>query len=517
VTALAKSVHVDGVIYAAGTDHSAMPARVVDEIRNGGAWVGGVAPPLSAVTVGKPRLMPGDLTSADKARTAIGAVAVNEAPLTPLRYGAKGDGVTLDDAAFAAMWADLPAVGGHVYLPSNRDFRLTQPLLLHSGLRIEGGDRRRALITNTVSSVFTIPGSRSDMHFHDFGVVAGFTNGSGGGHIFDFSGGEGFHGPYCSTWNNLYLFQKHPGKSIFHLPSGQYLDNQVRDCWFVGNGRTVPMIYLRSTTGSLSDNLWTDMRIDDVGTPTTWAMWVEEASTTTALGNTFQRLNFENPAGGAICLRGQNGADLRQIWLWDMHTVSTNHLILLDRIVGIQPNTGVTLEKIARPGGAALGSGLADIYGAVGNHVGTTVRRCVTDGGQPLRVDLAYSPGQRVEDCYGAGVSIQSYVFGATIGAGAGTGAVISTKAGGYYEGNVVINSGTGPSAGTILTVFWPNGLRSAPAAVTLTAMTTTAVDAGLYVTNLTASGFEIAARNALPASTAGIRFAFEARTAVTG
>jgi hypothetical protein len=451
------------------------------------------------------------------ATSLVGKLSVIEAPLTPLRYGALGDGVTNDDAAFADMFADLPAVGGHVYMPSNYNFLLTQPLPLHSGLRIEGGDRRRARITNRVSSVFTIPSSMSDMHFHDFGVEAGVTSGATGGPIFDIDDTNPYTGPYCTTWNNLYLLQRNPNESIFYGPECQYLDNQVRDSWLVAYNRTVPMINLRSTTGSLGDNLWTDLRIDDTGTPTTWAVWLAEESSTTALGNTLQRLNFENPAGGAICLRGQNGADLRQIWLWDMHTVSTNHLILLDKIGGIQANVGTTLEKIARPGGAALGVGLNDIYGSVGSHLGTTVRRCVTDGSQALRVDLAYSPGGLVENCYGAGVSIQSYIFGTVIGAGAGTGAIVNAKTGTLYDGNVTINSGTAPAAGVICSITWPNGLRSAPGSVTLTPMTTTAVDAGLYVTNLTSAGFDVASKNALPASTAGIRFALNTKTAING
>lgn len=437
--------------------------------------------------------------------------------LNPLRFGAKGDGSTFDDAAFARMWAELPPVGGHIYLPTPYNFRLSQPLVTHSGLHISGGDRRRALITNRESSVFVTASSQSDMHFHDFGVNAGLSNGTAGGHIFDFTG-PAYSGPYLTTWNNLYLLQSNPNKSIWYGPECQYLDNQVRDCWLVGNARTVPMIYLRSVTGSLGDNLFTDLRIDDTpATPTTWAIWLEEESGTTALGNTLQRLNFENPAGGAICLRGQNGADLRQIWFWDINTTTTNHLILLDKIVTGRPNVGVTLEKIARPGGAAMGVGLNDVYGSVGSHFGTTVRRCVTDGSQPLRIDLAYSPGGLVENCYGSGVSVQSYVFGTTIGAAAGTGAVVNAKAGTLYDGNVTINSGTTPSAGVILSVTWPNGLRSAPGSVTLTPMTTTAVDAGLYVTNLTAAGFDVASRNALPASTAGIRFALNAKTAVNG
>lgn len=80
MTALAYSVIVEGTRYAAGTDHTAMPVAHVDEIRNGAAWVGGTAPALSVVPIGKSHIVAADLSSATKARAALG-IAVD------LRYG----------------------------------------------------------------------------------------------------------------------------------------------------------------------------------------------------------------------------------------------------------------------------------------------------------------------------------------------------------------------------------------------------------------------------------------------
>lgn len=80
MTALAYSVIVEGTRYAAGTDHTAMPAAHVDEIRNGAAWVGGTAPALSVVPIGKAHIVASDLSTATKARAALG-IAVD------LRYG----------------------------------------------------------------------------------------------------------------------------------------------------------------------------------------------------------------------------------------------------------------------------------------------------------------------------------------------------------------------------------------------------------------------------------------------
>lgn len=72
MTALAQSVTIDQTTYAAGTDHTEMPAAVVDRIRNPGAWVGGTAPALSVAPYGKSRIKATDLTSATRARAALG-------------------------------------------------------------------------------------------------------------------------------------------------------------------------------------------------------------------------------------------------------------------------------------------------------------------------------------------------------------------------------------------------------------------------------------------------------------
>jgi hypothetical protein len=72
VTALAFAVSVDGVQYAAGTDSASLPTGVADKIRNPNAWVGGVAPALTATPDGKVRITPSDMLSATKAKAALG-------------------------------------------------------------------------------------------------------------------------------------------------------------------------------------------------------------------------------------------------------------------------------------------------------------------------------------------------------------------------------------------------------------------------------------------------------------
>lgn len=520
---LATSVYVGGTLYPAGTNSSSMPAGVADEIRTGSAWVGGTAPALTgADDPGYEHIVAADLSTAVRARAALGLGTAalrdaREAPLNPLRYGAAGDGTTNDDAAFAAMWAALPTVGGHVYLPSGFNFRLTQPLPLHSGLRIEGGDCRRAQITNLVSDVFTVTGSLQDIHIHDLSITAGASNGSTGGVVFNCGAVGSTTGLSQSTFNNLYVEQRRPDRST--ITAGVWLDNRMRDCNLNStNSRSVPAIHLVSTTGSLSDNVFEDIRHTDYGgAQSTWVLWLEEFSTTTALGNTIRRFNFERPSGGAINLRGQNNAHLDHIWLWDMDQTSLNHLIFLDKQAGGRGNVGVTIERVARPSGT-LGTGKADIFSAIGNGVGTRVRHIVIDGTQALRVDLSFDVSQDISDCYGANVSIQSYFPTVTVAAGgaAGTGATV-TRAGNWLFGSATLATGTGTTAGDIVKVAWPNGMRSAPSAVILTAMSATAAAAGLYVSAVTTTDFTVAATTALPASTSGVKFAFSVDRAVAG
>lgn len=81
MTALAQTIYVDGERYAAGTDHTAMPALAVDRTRNPNAWVGGVVPALSRNQVGKQRIAGADLTSATRGRAALGAVADDDSRL----------------------------------------------------------------------------------------------------------------------------------------------------------------------------------------------------------------------------------------------------------------------------------------------------------------------------------------------------------------------------------------------------------------------------------------------------
>lgn len=102
MVALAKNVHLDNVRWAAGTDHTAMPVEVVDRIRNGDAWVGGTAPPLSGPPPpGKSNISGRDLASASSARAALGLAAAGDGLTVPANQRAGDYTLAIGDAGTA--------------------------------------------------------------------------------------------------------------------------------------------------------------------------------------------------------------------------------------------------------------------------------------------------------------------------------------------------------------------------------------------------------------------------------
>jgi hypothetical protein len=147
VTALAVSVAVDGVSYAAGTDHTAMPTGVADRIRTGANWVGGTAPALSVAQEGKNRIGLGDLGTAAKARASLGlqvslynghVVPTGTAP-TAVAQASAGTGATAviagrDTAGTVTLTSGSGSVatGNQVIVTFNKAFAVTPVVVLES-------------------------------------------------------------------------------------------------------------------------------------------------------------------------------------------------------------------------------------------------------------------------------------------------------------------------------------------------------------------------------------------------
>lgn len=82
MTTLATSVTVDGTVYPAGTDHTQLPAAVLDRIRNPAAWTGGTAPATGIAHFGKPEIVADDLRTPARARAALGLLNLDPSALT---------------------------------------------------------------------------------------------------------------------------------------------------------------------------------------------------------------------------------------------------------------------------------------------------------------------------------------------------------------------------------------------------------------------------------------------------
>jgi hypothetical protein len=161
VTALAQSVRIGQTTYAAGTDHTAMPAAVVDQIRNPNAWVGGVAPALSGLPVpGKAQIRPGDLSTPAKAHTALGlgtAALIDAVHGNAKDHGAKADGTTDDRAAVA----EADAVPGDLLLPPGI-YRIASNLTISSPVTFAQGALLRPAsgVRVTLSGRLTAPAAK---------------------------------------------------------------------------------------------------------------------------------------------------------------------------------------------------------------------------------------------------------------------------------------------------------------------------------------------------------------------
>jgi Pectate lyase superfamily protein len=246
MTALAQDVHVDGVRYAAGTDHTAMPALVVNQIRNGNAWVGGTPPVTSTPNIGKARITSADLSSAARARDALGLTG---ARVSVRSFGAKGDGVTDDSAAITAAEDFIVAAGGGVvFFPAGT--YLTGPQTLHSYVVWEGDGPQ-------ISEVKLKSGANADLlKTKDYDILSG-TNGV--------SGNLGCRGHGLRNISLNANRQNQTARSRCYATFGW--NNTVNNVWFV-NGHTIGVSsqwIASDSTGDHMEAMWSNFKIWSYG------------------------------------------------------------------------------------------------------------------------------------------------------------------------------------------------------------------------------------------------------------
>jgi hypothetical protein len=438
-----------------------------------------------------------------------GVLTVNEAPVTPLRYGAVGDGSTLDDAAFAAMMSALPSSGAHVYIPAGYNFFLSNPITLQGNPHWSGGGAN-ARITNHSSDVFNSSGYMAWMHMHDFRVDSA----GGGGHILNFQ----TYGVSKSQVDNMVFIQNVANRSV--LQSGYWLDNFFRSSHLFGaTNRSVPLINMVGTTDNLSDNTWEDLTLTDATGASTWMMWLEEQSAALAFSNKFRGINFENPVGGALTLRGHINYLVESCEFWDLASPATNHLLYCAAGGGSGlPNRDGMIRKVVRASGT-LGAGICDIaFGPVGSEFNTVIREI--HGTSLVQViDTQHNIGCRIEDCTNiAAQSSYAPIYAVQSAAGTGAAAILDPNASNLYSAGCQVTTGTGPTAGDLVNVSANvNGwLAAAPAAVMLVPRNAAAATSQLYVSAQSATSFTVAAAVAPSASTA-LKFSYNIVRAING
>lgn len=439
----------------------------------------------------------GAVTFDEMMAQSIGSISALTMPVFDVvLFGASGNGVTNDTAAIAAAIAAAGAAGaggGCVYFPPGT-YLTTAPLVLVSGVRIIGASRLGSVITNTASAVFTATGSLRSVVVQHLGISS--------------SPAAGYHFDFANAVLSLCLFSNihsqiiNGNYSFFNCPA--MMDSIIRDCDLIGQARTVPFINLVGTIGALNDNLIADSRFTDYS-PQAVAIRLAEMSTTTAFGNTFRGLNFENSVAGSLLLQSVSNTVCEDFRVWDMGATSTASQIKISVVSGTYPSSrGNKIRNYKRAAsGFNNGSNCYDIELVQSGAHNTTIEGIECPNGATIVVQANFTDGTIIRDCLG--VTLSQYYGSVVPGTSAGTGATTTIAHASTnqspYEGVITVVTGTGVTAGPIAVFTYPNGFVSAaPPAVLLMPYSTNGnalAQAFPYISQASVNTFTIA--TALP------------------
>jgi len=101
---------------------------------------------------------------------ALDYLAVDEAPLSPYRYGFVGDGVTDDTLALQAAIDAVPA-GGSMWLPHVQNAKITAPLSITKAITILGRSVYNQRIYAVGCNGFNIAAGVNDVHMENFEIA----------------------------------------------------------------------------------------------------------------------------------------------------------------------------------------------------------------------------------------------------------------------------------------------------------------------------------------------------------
>jgi hypothetical protein len=359
VVALAQSVTIGQNTYTAGTDHTVIPARDRDQIRNPLAWVGGTAPALSAPKApGKESIGIADLSTPTKALAALGLSQTGVYVATDPRWGYAG-GVNIAaacQAAINAMPSSGPYAGGILVIPAgNWDFEA--PVVLKSGVHIVGAGQRASRINARSGGMFTWSSSLSEVVIEHLQMV-GYD-----GHLLHSPGG---HGIDTCKFRNLYMRQEDVNSSIMqHVgEAAGIIRVDFEHCYFTrSTGSLVSAFRLVSAGGAINDNQWSECWAHSHNCTSSPFFYIEStAAQSYVYGNVFKNITGEQSAGGLIDVRASHGLICERVVDYDTSVTPTADLIRVGKSTTTPLKSLSTLiTSCGRVGGIDLPGGIYDV------------------------------------------------------------------------------------------------------------------------------------------------------------
>lgn len=284
---------------------------------------------------------------------------VKEAPLnvTDNRYGASPSAsAAVNDAAFDAAEAALPASGGKILIPRGTFSRSTPLKATKSGVTYIGESRYASIISNSVSDV-AAPGV-AGANINNF-LLEHLKLSAGAGHVIAPLGGL-----VMSEVHDCQLIQNATNKRVWQqatTAAAAFIDNSIHECEMtVPAGSTVAAFSVVGTGGAANSNSVYRCRLNG-GDAEPFFRIEEQTAGTYAYNWTFRDLTFEICRGGLIHGYSAHRWRIENCTNWDMAArgVSVKDGILLSKTTGASSTYNRIVDYMRSNG--SLGGSLYDI------------------------------------------------------------------------------------------------------------------------------------------------------------
>lgn len=260
-------------------------------------------------------------------------------------FGAIGNNIADDTQAFQDA-INAAASGGRVLFVPSGTYKVGTIFLPDNGSQhytIVGSSQSGAKIRNTTGDLF-VSDLATNCNFVDLEIIC--------------SAGDVFSGWFVGcVFERLTILQNSTNKSILFHDGGNgnshnLLENTFRNCDLFGTlNHTVPLIYIRSSNGSVSLNHFENLRCTFSGD---YFFHLESTSSQSyCYSNIIENINFEVTNNGNIRLRGCYNTIIRNCNTYDLTAPFTKDLYQLDDSpLATLKTIYTTLENNHRFGGA---------------------------------------------------------------------------------------------------------------------------------------------------------------------